>query len=262
MFECRYCGNVFEELTNVGACPACGGPKPKQLQPEVRTMMVDRYVYVPATTRSPEYFTPPEPTFRQRLYLSLGYKVAGGLTAVVVTALVAVFAYFWFFYDLGAPKDSGSAYQNIIPTAVFTVTPYHSQDPWRNTVWLTSEEALALRTQEQVIHLALLDRGGARYTNSSVIFVPGLWQPTKPLGVTEITVSGTSFEITINGFTYSLNVFQPFVIDDQPETIYLVDPNGQIWKTDLENATLYDLEAAQGGLPILISPNPGLSPTY
>ena len=262
MFECRYCGNVFERLTNVGACPACGGPKPKRLQPEVRTMIVDRYVYMPATSRSPEYYTPPQRTFKQQAYSTLGYKLVAGFTALTVIVFVAWVAYSWFFYRTGAPKDTDPSYQNIIPTAVASPTPFVHEDLWSNTNWLTSNEVMALRTQEQVIHLAFLNRGEAKYTNQSVIFDTNRWSRTIPQGVSEFDLSGTSVTIMVNGFEYHLNVLQPFVIANQPQTIFIVDLDGEIWSIDMVRANLVDLQTAQSSLPIIITPNGDLSLSY
>ncbi|KKU33369.1 hypothetical protein A3K29_05510 [Candidatus Collierbacteria bacterium RIFOXYB2_FULL_46_14] len=262
MFECRYCGNVFEKLTDVGACPACGGPKPKCLQPEVLTMIVDRYVYMPATSRSPEYYTPPQRTLKQQAYSTLGYKLVVGFTALAVTAFVAWFAYLWFFYDLGAPKDADPSFRDYIPTSVASPTTYVIENPWSNTIWLSSSEALALRTQEQVIHLAYLSRGEAKYTNQSAIFDANSWSRTTPLGVSQLSTSGTGVTITVNGSEYHLNILQPFVIANQPQTIFIVDLTGQIWSVGVASANLVDLQTAQSRLTVTITPNGDLSLTY
>lgn len=262
MFECRYCGNVFEKLTDVGACPACGGPKPKHLQLEVRTMIVDRYVYVPATSWSPEYYTPPQRTFKQQAYSTLGYKLVAGFTALAVTVFVAWFIYLWFFYDLGAPKDSDPGYRNFIPTAVASPTTYVHNDPWGETNWLTSSEVMALRTQEQVIHMAYLNRGEAKYTDQSVIFDAKGWSRTTPLGVSQLATSGTGVTIKVNGFEYHLNTLQPFVIANQPQNIFIVDLKGHIWSIDMANVNFVDLQTAQSSLPVTITPNGDLSLSY
>jgi len=262
MYECRYCGNVFENLTRVGACPACGGPQPKRLKKDVEEVIVEKYVYIQATPRVSAYYTPPEPTFIQRIYGTFGYKVVFGGIMLAATSLVIWFLYFWFFYRTGTPKDSDPKYQNIIPTAVASVTPYIDDDPWRDTIWITSDEALTLRENTQVVNLAWLGRGEARYTNKSIVFSSDVWQKTKPLGLTELKIDGTGFQTNINGYRYYLNIFQPFVINGQPKVVYLVDSRGQIWKIDSDDIKLVDLESAQNSLSIQISPNPRLSPTH
>ncbi|PIZ24152.1 hypothetical protein COY48_04510 [Candidatus Collierbacteria bacterium CG_4_10_14_0_8_um_filter_43_86] len=263
MFECRYCGNIFEKLTDIGACPACGGPKPKRLQPEVRTMIVDRYVYMPATARSPEYYTPPQRTFKQQAYGTLGYKLVAGFTVLTVAAFVVWFAYFWFFYRNSDLRDSNPALRNTVPTAIsITVTPNVSSNPWLDGQWLTSQEALGLREQTNVINLALLTNGQAKYRTDSLVFDRKVWIQFRPFGLTEASVSGTTVALKINGEHYFLNIYQPFIIEGQWDYVYVVDETGRVWRIAMAQANLVDLPAAQNSLPVIITPNEDLSLSY
>lgn len=260
-YECPWCSTLFKApSTGVIACPNCGGPKPKRIVTEVFERVRETYVYV--STGPTDYYRNPSPTFSEQVYDTFGYKVVSGIFLTGVLAFLVFFLYMWFFHRTGAPKDIDPRYQNIIPTAVATVTPYQDNNPWQNTQWLNTEEALALRTQENAINLAYLERGGAKYTTISVVFISESWQMTKPLGVTEKTVNGTTVKLKINGDEYYLNVYQPFVIKGQENTLFLVDRTGQIWKIDLTSITLVDLETAQNNLPVVISPNPRLNSTY
>lgn len=260
-YECTYCRTLFVEPDS-GAieCPNCHGPGPKKIEDLVYERIIVEYRHVQSGPSA--YYRHPSPSGTEWLYDTLGYKIVVGIYAIGALVLTALFLYMWFFYRTGAPKDTDPRYQNIIPSAVATVTPYHPYNPWENTVWLSTKEALALRTQENAINLAYLDRGGAKYTNQSVIFVAESWQMVKPLGVTEKTVNGTAVKLKINGDEYHLNTYQPFVIKGQESILYLVDTNGQIWSTSLSENALVDLETAQNSLPVVINPNTKLSPTY
>ena len=119
-----------------------------------------------------------------------------------------------------------------------------------------------MRTQEQVIHLAYLSRGEAKYTNQSAIFDANSWSRTTPLGVSQLSTSGTGVTITVNGSEYHLNILQPFVIANQPQTIFIVDLTGQIWSVGVASANLVDLQTAQSRLTVTITPNGDLSLTY
>jgi hypothetical protein len=145
---------------------------------------------------------------------------------------------------------------------VATATERVEIDVWAGVEWLNSEEALDLREQEQVVNLAYLDRGGAKYHPDKSVRFGDNWVMKKPLGVSNLTLNGTNFEMVVNGDEYSLNVYQPFVIDDQPEVIYLVDDHGQVWMIDWSPGILVDLEIVQEELQLKLLPNSNLSPTY
>lgn len=260
MYQCTYCSTVFKEPVHVLACPKCGGPNPTKLPTEVFERVTTQYLFV--DSRSGGYYRNPAPSLREQAYFTLGFKVLTGLTITAVLACVVALIYFWYFYNLGAPKDADPAYRNIIPTAMVSVTPYQSNNPWQDTYWLSSSEAASLRDQNQVVNLAYLIRGEARYANQGVVFNPEVWQKTKPLGVSSLTMDGTGLEVALGNYNYYLNIYQPFTIDGQTEKLYLVDEAGQFWTANLINITLVDLEAVKNSLPVVISPNPRLSPTY
>lgn len=257
MFECPYCASVFEHVTETGSCPACGAPKPKRLQPEVQVVVVDRYLYV----ESRDYYAPPQPTVTQRAYSSLGYKIVSTLSIATLIVVVVALVYFWNFYQVNVPNDSDPSLQYTVPTSVSTPTAYTTINLWTQTKWLSSDEALSLREKSQVVNLAYLDRGQAKYADGSLVLNES-WEQFKPLSVTSLDLHGSSIELTVNGDKYFLNIYQPFVIHGQPEYVYLVDQNSQIWRLNSNHVTLTNLDTVHNSLSVDIAPNPKLSPTY
>lgn len=262
MFECRYCGNVFEKLTTRGACPACGAPKPERLQPEMQTVVVREYVYVNETPRARAYYAPPSPSFKQQAYNTFGYRVVTVGFLLIVALLVASFVY-WLNYRISPPASTDPSYQLKFPTALPTATPVASENLWEKEVWLTSEEARGLRVWENVVNLAYLEKGGALYSaGHSFAFAESVWVKSKPLGLTELTVTGTSVQLKAGGYPYTLNVLQPFILASQPTKVNVVDAQGSVWQADLAVITTASINDVISGLTVKILPNPNLSLTY
>ena len=149
-------------------------------------------------------------------------------------------------------------------TAVATATQRTTTGPWENLSFLSNQEANGLRSESQVINLAFLSRGQALYNQKSIAFDTQIWRETTdvPLGISELTMNGTDYKIKVKNFEYYLNVYQPFVLDEQPNICFVVDSNSKIWILDAEQVKLVDVETAQLSLPVNIAPNPKLSPTY
>lgn len=260
-FECTYCNTVFKEPSaGIITCPNCGGPKPKRIITEVFERVRVEYTHVQSGPT--EYYRNPSPTGTTWVYDTLGYKIASFLLGGIAVVIVSLFVYFWFFYRIGAPKDSDPAYQNAVNTPVATVTAYAPPtSPIDDLAWLSTSEALDLRTQENVVNLAYLKRGSSKYTTVSLIF-DSTWEATKPQGVTELQVTGTFVTMKVNGDKYNLNTYQPFVIAGQDQVAFLVDQNGQIWKKSLSNEAFASLDAVKSSLPLKLEVNPNLNPTY
>lgn len=260
-FQCTYCSTLFKE-PRAGAitCPNCGGPDPKQIVPETYQRVVETYVYVSTPTAS--YYRNPQPSRSEWVYDTFGYKVASFLFGGTAVVLIGLLVYFWFFYRIGAPKDTDRAYQNMISTPVATVTAYAPPtSPIDNLTWLTTSEALDLRTEENVVNLAYLKRGSSKYATVSLVF-DSTWETTKPQGVTELQVTGTFVTMKVNGDKYYLNIYQPFVIAGQDQVAFLVDQNGQIWKKALNTEVFTSLDTVKSSLPTKLEVNPNLNPTY
>ncbi len=262
MFECGYCGNVFEQLTTIGACPACGGPKPKRLQPEVQTVIVREYVHINETPRHSSYYAPPRPSFKQQAYNTLGYRLTTAIFILLVVILAISFVY-WLNYRVSPPATSDPSYQLKLPTALPTATSVVENNPWKDEAWLTSVEAISLRTQENVLNLAYLEKGGVLYSKEhSFAFNDATWVESKPLGLTELTLTGTAVQLKAGGYSYTLNVLQPFVQASQPNMVVVVDAQGSVWQADFSSLTITSVNNVVSGLTIQIFPNPNLSTTY
>lgn len=260
-YRCTFCSTLFKE-PRAGAitCPNCGGPDPKRIVPETYQRVVETYVYVSTPTAS--YYRNPQPSRSEWVYDTFGYKVASFLFGGTALVLIGLFIYFWFFYRTGAPKDSDPAYQNMISTPVATVTAYAPPtSPIDNLTWLTTSEALNLRTEENVVNLVYLKRGSSKYATISLVF-DSTWEATKPQGVTELQVTGTFVTMKVNGDKYNLNTYQPFVIAGQDQVAFLVDQNGQIWKKALTTEVFTSLDTVKSSLPAKLEVNPNLNPTY
>lgn len=260
-YKCKYCSTLFKEpRTDAIVCPNCGAPDPTRIVPEVYQRAVETYIPVPTPTGN--YYRNPQPSRSEWVYDTFGYKVASFLFGGTAIVLIGLFVYFWFFHRIGAPKDSDPAYQNMINTPVPTVTAYApNPSPVDILAWLSTSEALDLRTQENVVNLAYLNRGGAKYTDVSLVFNQ-TWEMTKPQGITELQVTGTFVTMKVNGDKYVLNVYQPFVIAGQEQVVFIVDQNGQIWKKILNTTDLLSLDQVQQFLPTKLEVNPNLNPTY
>lgn len=169
---------------------------------------------------------------------------------------------YWFQYRGSMPEISNPSQQHILPTIEPSATPILNTNPWQNEYWLSSAEALLLREEENVINLAYLEGGGAKYsTDSSLIFSDG-WQEIKPIGMSELSVSGTATTFVLNGQKYDLNTYQPFVDSGNSEFIYMVDVNSKTWRINANSVRIVSVEKAINMLTFTINPNPNLSFTY
>ena len=261
MFKCSYCECVFQTLGDSGTCRNCGAPGMKQVKPEVVTKIVTQYVYVPVrdyyvppTTYNPVRFT------RRWAYSTFGYRFVTAILFVLIAVVVGSFVYWLNYRAPTVPQPD----RLMLPTALPTPTSVPDTNPWRDEKWLGVEETRALREKENVVNLAYLDRGEAKYSAEySFAWYPEIpWVQARPLGVTELTVSGTSAQIKSGGYAYTINVFQPFVLASQPAKVNVVDAKGNVWQADLASLSIAALDDVVSGLSVTIAPNPNLSVTY
>ncbi len=260
MFKCRYCESVFQTLGDRGTCRNCGAPGLKPVEPEVETRIVKEYVYVPVR----DYYLPP--TYnpvrltRRWAYSTFGYRFVTAMIFVLIALVVGSFVYWLNYRAPTVPQPD----RLVLPTVLPTPTSVPDTNPWRNEKWLDTEGMRELREKENVVNLAYLDRGEAKYSSEhSYAWYPEVpWVETRPLGVTELTVSGTSVQIKAGGYAYTINVFQPFVLASQPAKVNIVDAKGDVWQADLVSLSIATLDDVVTGLSITIAPNPNLSVTY
>lgn len=172
---------------------------------------------------------------------------------------------YWLLFTGPRTKLSDPSLQVTMPTVVGSPTPRAIVDLWVGHEWLGSNEARELRTKENVVNLAFLDDGSAKYSKKySLVFTGDIpWEKAgKPYGVGELSVTITAVSLTAHGQQYILNVWQPFVFSENPTEVYVVDTAGQMWRAPLANLTLVSLAQVVGSLPAPIAPNPNLSFTY
>lgn len=155
--------------------------------------------------------------------------------ALGLTLLVALGFYYAFIYYGTKSPFTDPRHQVEVFQPAPTLGPRVINDPWVDPSynWASIEEAQALRRQAQVINLAILSTGNVRYSrDKSVSFNGGKepWQRSNPFGLQTLSVEGTAVQFSLSGFTYNLNVLQPFMVRSEPGTIYVVDPKGQVWK--------------------------------
>ncbi|OGM26755.1 hypothetical protein A2962_03115 [Candidatus Woesebacteria bacterium RIFCSPLOWO2_01_FULL_39_61] len=258
MFECKYCASVFERLAEGGNCPKCGGPGPKQIQPEVVEVVVKEYVYVqPPSTSS--YYVPTRLNPVQSTYSKLGYQLATTLFVIGLIVLIVIAVY---VFTYRSPIRQTGEYS--LPTAAPSPTAVPETNPWRNELWLSPEEARELRDEANVVNLAYLERGNASYSaeHSFAFSEADPWKEVTSLGITEITVNGTSVLIEAYGYEYNLNVYQPFVVAQQSDKVFVINTKRVVWAADLTNLAIVSNDEAEEELPFSIEPNQNLSFTH
>ncbi len=187
----------------------------------------------------------------------------GKALLVIVPVLAVGYLVFVLFRTGPATPLSDPLSKYFIPEAKPSATPYLISNPWESETWLASSEARALRDQENVINLAFLEDGQALYSKDhSLIFTEESWARSKPLGIDDFNIDGTYVHFTVKGADYNLNVYQPFVLSDFPNLIYIADLNGSVWVLDLASANKVSIQEAVETLTVEIAPNPDLTFTY
>lgn len=260
--QCRYCATVFNASAR-GGCPQCGGPNPTVLEPEKVAVVQREYVYVSKPQSdyyAPRFSSHPYESVRSIYFGSLGFKLGSFLLFILAIGLVLSFVWALTYRAPAlVPQD-----RNFLPTSVPTATTAVDTNPWQNEQWLSSDQAKALRYEENVVNLAYLKNGGAFYSvdHSVTAVFTDAWQNTKPLGMTELNINGTSVRFNVGGYVYTLNVFQPFVLDGQPEKINVIDPQGHVWQADILAVKIQSLADVKSMLTTTLAPNPNLSFTY
>lgn len=193
----------------------------------------------------------------------------------VVIAFLAAFMwqnglYYLFHYGPARP-ETNSVNQSTVQATYPTPTPIPIKDWFANVKWYSVSDAAQLRTETDVVNVALLKNGGVYYAvDFGIPFSPSQW--TKAVNVYQITsasVRATTVSFTIlSGDSYDLNVLQPFVIDPGPAstippTFWVFDQQGQLWRLDPSQPTsvLTPISQVKAQLPFTVAANPGLSPT-
>jgi hypothetical protein len=160
----------------------------------------------------------------------------------------------------GLPTQADPALRNLAPTPMSQPGPRQDGSPLQEVTWLTPEEAAALRSQENVINLVLIEGNNPRYAQGLTIILDDSWSQVQPLKVSRMGVQGTSISLTTaSGEDFVFNMYQPFVFTDMPTMVHLVDQEGRSWSKQLLEVTIVSLEEGRQSLPVTVNVNPQLS---
>lgn len=167
------------------------------------------------------------------------FLLIGLAFAVVVPGLYFTYSYLW--------TGVTSQYEppKTLPTARSVPTDRPRSKAWSNVSWLTVDEAKELRSKDGVLNLAYLDGRSVRYARDMSVELTreSPWVKVIPPGFTALTIKGTAVEFVFEGYTYILNVGQPFTSSQYPEVVWAVDSSGTVWMVsdDTEFQSLSDV---------------------
>jgi hypothetical protein len=152
-----------------------------------------------------------------------------------------------------------------IPTKLPTTELKPEATFWELHSWLSAEEAIALRQQQNVVNLAWIKDGAAYYSSTSSFSFEGAsnvkWQRANTIGFESTLLEGTRNTFSYTGNEYTLNVFQPFMVDNS-DYVFVFDSKGQLWVTSLKTIPEETLEAVRSKLPFRLAENSQLSLTF
>lgn len=195
-----------------------------------------------------------------RKALKITVKFGWALLGVLLLCYVA----YWITFIGPKSRLTNQDLQTQIATPIPSPIP-NLMSTWTDDhVWLNPDEAMRLRKQLNVVNLALLSDGGARYSaTSSLHFSPeDQWRPAVNVQISGLLVEGTRVQLTTEGEQYVLNMVQPFVLESKPSKVYVVDPKGNLFVRDLDPTTLTPIAQVQNMLQLELPANPNLSLTF
>lgn len=256
--ECPWCDAQYLTPPEGGHCSYCGGPGIRRI-----AKAVDPAPVVSQIVSSTHYYAPvtynPVRRVKRWAFHTFGYRMVMVALALLVVVFVVWQIKVAFFSGATKPYD-GPTIATVQPTRMF-VEPIQIFEDVR---FFRARESEVLRTQENVIHVAVLGGGyGVRYmVDYAVVLDHATWKKTEQVfGVTGFSPSDTSFTITVDVVTYALNKHQGFILADRPDTIYIVDDDNTIWEIDFSQDVLMPVADAQALLQPPIPSNSYLSLT-
>lgn len=262
-WRCSYCSAVFPTRTDKGACPCCGAPNPTKLQEELnQVVVINNYHYVsrpPArnSTISRQYYLPPRRSIKSKMYSTFGFKFATGL--IVVTAFVFIYVFIQALKP-GTPSElTNEELREVAPPAVIVEAVGQNQTEWWESSieeWLTSSQSVSLRESPNIVNLIILDPDQIKIATNATLQLDESWTQTRPYFVEAVSVIGTQAVVQIGGTQYNLNVYMPFVWQNTPKQIVMVDIDGLLWVLNSEDANLVDIDHVD--LSEYVEPNPNL----
>ncbi len=256
--RCQYCDSRFTTPPPGGKCPYCAGPgvrliEQKSMPTERVEIVFDRY-HAPITRN-------PIRQAKRWAFRTLGFWVTAPI-ALMITLFIAWQLIYWLIFVGPASPLTDPKLQYEIATPMAPILDRVPDSWWRSVEWLSQSEARDLRTKPNVANLAFLENGGAKYSKlfSVESSESAPWVRGKPFGMTTLAVTGTSVTFEHSGFTYTLNVYQPFVFRESDSVVYFVNAKGEIWHAEKTSIALKPIEEAK--VPQPLAPNANLSFTH
>ena len=165
---------------------------------------------------------------------------------------------YWFSPAQPYVQPTGLPVLQAVPTDMV------KKPVWSDIQWLAPEEALALRNKDSVVNFAMLDERSVKYAkDQSMVFLPQ--EPWKKIAQPALfqaqRVSGTSVTFMYNGYTYVLNVGQPFTSKIFPQVISVFDMEGNVWQVNDDTVPMASLKSVQSTNVYRVKPNSQLSLT-
>lgn len=196
----------------------------------------------------------------KKLFVPFFVVVNVGTLLMVIAMMIGA-----LFYVGSRPELANPALRDAVPTMAPTTT----LEPKRTRTidgfeWLSQKEVKELREKENVVNWAVLKNGGSKYSSLGITFntEDATWEKTKPFIISSASLEGTAVAFKAEGYTYSLNVLQPFTVEARPETVFLFDTTGLLWEASLSEVRLVDVSQVQQKLNTTIAVNPNLSISY
>lgn len=162
----------------------------------------------------------------------------GAFLVVILLVLCVVFVIIPNSFVVEYPK------QNATKEELYTF--------WsNNTSWIPLSEHYALRQSPDVYNLAFFDKGIVRYSKFSILPDNTHWKPVNETEKPPFTyrVKDATVFITDGNKEYVLNVYEPFVFGHTPETIYVIVPQGAIWRMDTHDVEFVQEKDLKGTVP-------------
>ncbi len=127
--------------------------------------------------------------------------------------------------------------------------------------WMSEDKARLALESANFINLAYVDVQGyfnIRYSDTSSISLAtpaNRWEIVKLRWNQKLTCTGTSVNYTNNGmFSFTVNMYQPFIQYHVPEYIYMVDVHCVMWRVAFAPPMLRPVAEVQQELPVQIQP--------
>lgn len=187
-----------------------------------------------------------------------------GILVGMIICFLILASYWAFTFYTGPATQLDTAPGPVIEAP----SGFEKANPLDSYTYLSAEDAAELRSQPDVINIALLGNGyGARYMRdfgTSLSTNPTQWTRVNDrLVVDAYSVDSTLSFVTVQLGTqkYHLNVGQGFIDAKEGRSLFLVDRFGQLWSIPLSKEPLVDLAKAKAAIEKHVSANPDLSYT-